>query len=434
MKLQFIKSVIIAGLILLVFIQADRNSAFSALKEDFHKGYLSLGIPELRIDYAANLRSIKSATELVEQERFFEHIHSRWMAIDVQNLYGADLLDHQIMGYEITLNKERLALESKWDPKTTLDANKSIYSIPNGKEWYAYLLKKWVDLSVTPEELYEFGASEIKKVKANMRQIQLASGLSEDAFETYLKGDRFLITDPEKVQRAFEEVKKRVARKAPQLFPYLDRIPDVVIDRGSNAALAHAPAYYNNNTFYYNLFDKPFNSRQLGWFYAHEAIPGHHYQSALNRVVKRSEIQELFWYPGFVEGWGAYVEHLGEELDAYTDIYDQYGKWEWDLIRSVRVCLDIGINYRGWSDEKALAFWSSHIKDQEDIANREISRMKRWPAQVITYKFGEAAILSMRDKAKEQEGFSLKDFHRGILQHGDIPISILLDRQDRNWD
>ena len=434
MRLQFIKSVIITGLILIVFIQAERNSAFSGLKEDFHKGYLSLGIPGLQIDYVSNLRSIRSSTELTKQEQFFGHIHSRWMAIDAQNLYGADLLDHQIMGYETALNQERLGLEKKWDPKTPLDANKSIYSIPNGKEWYAYLLKRWVDLSVTPEELYQFGSSEIKKVKANMRRIQIASGLTEEAFAQHLKDGQFLMEDPQQVQLAFEEVKKRVARQAPKMFPYVDRIPDVAIARGTNTALAHAPAYYNNNTFYYNLFEKPFNSRQLGWFYVHEAIPGHHYQGALNRIVKRSEIQELFWYPGFAEGWGAYVEHLGEELDAYTDLYDQYGKWEWDLIRSVRVCLDIGINYCGWSDEKALAFWNTYIKDKEDIAEREISRMKRWPAQVITYKFGEAAILSLLDKAKEQDGFSLKDFHRRILQHGDIPISILLDRQNRYWN
>lgn len=410
----------------MVFIQADRISGFSALKEDFYDGYTSLSIPGLQIDYVENLGSIRSISQVERQEQFFDQMLERWKAIDSEELSETDLLDYRIIGYEIAVNRERLALEKKWDPKSPLDANKSIYSVPNGKDWYSYLLKRWVDKDVTPNKLFEFGESEIKKVKANMRQIQIASGLSEVAFAEYLKDDRFLITDPEKVQRAFEEVKKRVAKQAPKMFPYVDRIPEVAIAKGANPALAHAPAYYSNNTFYYNLFDEPFNSRQLGWFYAHEAIPGHHYQGSLNDVVKRSEIQELFWYAGFVEGWGAYVEHLGNELDAYTDIYDQYGKWEWDLIRSVRVCLDIGINYRGWSDEKALAFWNNHIEEQEDIARREIARMKRWPAQVITYKYGEAALLLLLEQAKEREDFDFKDFHKRILRHGDIPISILL--------
>ncbi len=431
MKLQNLKLYLITSLILSLFIQADSRSGFSALKEDFYNGYTRLSIPAFQIDYTSNLESIRSKTQLEKQQQFFDQMLVRLKSIDPKELPDEDLLDYQIMSYEIALNQQRLSLEKKWDPKTPLDGNKSIYSTPNGKDWYSYLLKKWVDRSVTPQELFEFGVSEIKKVKANMQRIQLSTGLSKDAFETYLNVDRFLITEPEKVQTAFEEVKKKVAKLAPKMFPYLDRIPDVAIDRGSNPALAHAPAYYSNNTFYYNLFDKPFNRRQLGWFYVHEAIPGHHYQGSLNRIVKRSEIQELFWYPGFLEGWGAYVEHLGEELDAYTDMYDEYGKWEWDLIRSVRVCLDIGINYRGWSDEKALAFWNAHIEDQEDIAKREIARMKRWPAQVITYKYGEAALLSLLENAKKQEGFNFKDFHKRMLQHGDIPISILLARENQ---
>ncbi|MBK9077277.1 MAG: DUF885 family protein [Flavobacteriales bacterium] len=37
------------------------------------------------------------------------------------------------------------------------------------------------------------------------------------------------------------------------------------------------------------------------------------------------------------------------------------GKWEWDLVRSVRVVLDAGIHGLGWSREEALRYWEKHI-------------------------------------------------------------------------
>ena len=181
----------------------------------------------------------------------------------------------------------------------------------------------------------------------------------------------------------------------------------------------------NNGTFYFNYFNEPFNKRQLDWIFIHEGIPGHHYQIMVNDIIERTDIQQLFWYSGFVEGWGAYVEYLGKELGVYKTLYDEYGKWEWDLIRSVRVALDVGINYYGWSDDKAISFWKAHISDQDDIGWREIARMKRWPAQVITYKYGSDMFLKLLNEAKDKERFDYQKFHKELLMYGDIPMSLL---------
>ena len=145
----------------------------------------------------------------------------------------------------------------------------------------------------------------------------------------------------------------------------------------------------------------------------------------VNNIIKRTEIQQLFWYSGFVEGWGAYVEYLGKDLGVYKTIYDEYGKWEWDLIRSVRVTLDVGINYYGWSDDKAISFWKTHIPNLDDIGWREIARIKRWPAQVVTYKYGAHTFLQLLKEAKKRDEFEFLAFHTKLLKYGDIPISIL---------
>jgi uncharacterized protein (DUF885 family) len=189
--------------------------------------------------------------------------------------------------------------------------------------------------------------------------------------------------------------------------------------------LAQVPAFYRNETFFYNFFDKPFNKRQISWIYIHEAMPGHHYQLRLEDTLDRSDIQKMFSYSGYSEGWAAYIEEVGYEIGAYRDIYDELGKWEWDIIRSVRVAMDVGLNFYGWSDEKALEFWQQNIQEQDEIGLREIARMKRWPCQVITYKYGADKILKWKAKFEKEKDFNLKEFHQMILENGSLPFSIL---------
>jgi uncharacterized protein (DUF885 family) len=188
--------------------------------------------------------------------------------------------------------------------------------------------------------------------------------------------------------------------------------------------MAQTPGYYNNKAFYYNLFGKPYNKRQVDWLFLHEAVPGHHYKSSINSDVKQSAVQQLFYFLGLEEGWGAYVEELGKDVGVYKTPYDEFGKWEWDIVRSVRVPMDIGLNYYGWTDEQALAFWKKNIKNQDDIAMREIARVKRWPAQCITYKYGAGQIMQWKQILQKREGvkFNFKTFHDRILNLGSLPV------------
>jgi uncharacterized protein (DUF885 family) len=91
----------------------------------------------------------------------------------------------------------------------------------------------------------------------------------------------------------------------------------------------------------------------------------------------------------------------------------------------VRVALDVGLNYYDWSDEKAITFWQQYIQGKDDIAKREIARMKRWPCQVITYKYGANKLLNWKARLEKVEGFTLKNFHEKVLQFGPLPYSIL---------
>jgi len=406
------------------------SSKWQSVSSRFQKDFKKLHLVNLQMGYVQNLESIQSLDSILLQENFFKNIEKSLSEIESRNLSTKDQLDFEIVQYETALNLERVALEKEWrtlrNNGASINTN-GLSKIENGKKWYAYFLKKWIDIEVTPEKMFEFGLKEIDRVKSRMKSLQEQSGMDSIAFQKHINKDDFFYSNVNDIQKAFEDTKKRVAERLEDYFPYLKKIPDIKIAKGANNPRVKAPAYYipNEGTFYYNYFDTPYNKRQVGWIYIHEAMPGHHYQISLDINLTHSPIQEMFDYNGFSEGYAAYIEELGYEIGAYQNIYDELGKWEWDIIRSVRVVLDVGLNYYNWSDDKALKFWQKHITGKDDIALREIARMKRWPAQVITYKYGADKILKWKEVGVKNSDFNLKEFHAKILENGALPFSIL---------
>jgi uncharacterized protein (DUF885 family) len=410
---------------------SDQHSqqSFDQFAAQFVSGYHALNIPLLDLSYVSGLQHIKPADGIQKESAFFKSIEARLPKYHANELGPSQRLDYEIINYETGLNLQRLALEQEWikDAPASIPAG-GIITVPNGKAWYAYLLKRWVSADVTPDQIYQFGITEIERVKKHIATIREASGMNEDDFYKHLNDSSFFINDPNKVRSSFEHTQAVINGNLHNLF-HITAIPDLKIKKGTNQALAQTPGYYDNTsqTFYYNLFDKPYNKRQIDWLFIHEGVPGHHYQNAVALKIKSSPVQQLFFYIGFMEGWGAYAEELGKDLGVYKTAYDEMGKWEWDIVRSVRVPLDVALNYYGWTDQQALDFWKKNIRGQDDIAMREIKRMRRWPAQVVTYKYGALQILHWKEALRKKQGkdFNIKDFHDRVLNHGALPLFMI---------
>jgi uncharacterized protein (DUF885 family) len=399
---------------------------FNAFCNAFVKEYRAFDLPPLVLSYVDNLKRIKAAGSIQQQTIFFESIKKDIEQFNPAILTAAQQDDYYLIQYETNLNIERLALEKQWNAPDGGVPTTGLYTIPNGKKWYAYFLKKWVAADVTPDMIYNFGLDAIEYVKQQQGAIQKATGLDETSFYKHLNDDSFFINDQQQAKQAFEKTKAIVIKNMPRVFN-VRPFADISIIKGADENLAQTPGYYSNNTFYFNYFDKPYNKRQVDWLFIHEAVPGHHYQLSIESQANRSAVQQLFHYFGFSEGWAAYTEGLGKQLGVYQTVYDELGKWEWDIVRSVRVPLDVGINYYGWTDEQALAFWKKHIRNQDDIALREIARIKRWPAQVVTYKYGAAQIEKWKTQLQQKQGnkFDIKTFHDLILSKGSLPLFLI---------
>ena len=415
--------------------EKDKNELMMELFHDFAQTYPTFSIPELRLNYKENLEQIQPLDSLERQADFFGSIQDRLQQLPLEEIDSSLVAGHKILAFITQLNLERIQLSYdflKIKDKRAIDWENGLYFIPFGKEWYRYFLKIWLGAAVEPQELTNVGMEDLKEVQQAIQAIQNDLGFGRDtlSFYEHLNSPQFFESGSRNVKKMFEERKSLVRQHLWTQFSEWE-LPEEKIEKGQSAALSQVPGYYmdEETTFYFNLFDQPFNTRQVDFLYLHEAVPGHHFQISLEKSMGYDIPDYMVAYNanGYREGWAAYVEEIGAGVGLYRTPYDWLGKHEWDIVRCARVVMDVGINYRGWSDEKALSFWKTHIDNQDNIAMREIQRMRRWPAQVHTYKYGAAQILELRaqEEAHEGEHFDVKSFHDKILHHGPLPWEVL---------
>lgn len=387
----------------------------------FEKHAELLNPTPLQLDFRDNLRTYGSTEALSEQLARNAELTELLQRARLSRENGDDHLYHAILRFEAELQKLRLDhLQRVGSPKVTENLSR-LSELDSGAFWYHWLLQRWTGTRLAPEQVMELGHERIASIAAAMSDLQSQGGLP---------AEENLIADPERLQVLFEAQRVVVMANVGTLFPET-YVTEFSIAPGDDPRLAQTPGYYNaaSETFYYNLFDEPYARKNVDWLLIHEAVPGHHLQLTVEGTLEMPAFREQLEYPGYREGWAAYVEQFGREIGLYRTREDRQGMLEWNMIRAVRMVLDVGLNYYHWSEEDALAFWQSHIQGQDPIAEREIQRMLRWPAQIQTYTVGAMLIEERREEVATRSGgeFDLREFHAAYLALGPVPMGILAD-------
>jgi len=430
---------IVILLIILVGVTACQNNqekeerAFKLFMDEFAEYYPTQVSSNLALHYLDNLNKIHPKDSIGEQIVFFQSFQDRLASINYDDLNTNYQSDYKTLEFEMAIHLERLRLEANFidqNHHTSLN-ERGIYFNLNGKNWYRFFVKKRLGAAVTIDEIEDISSAEIKRTQLGIQQIQATLGFSKDSigFYEHLSKKGFFEIKSNLLQDQFNERQETVWQNIWNQFYQWD-LPFEKIDQGIGNELNELPGYYEDasQTFYFNLGNEPFNVRQIDWIYLHEATPGHHLQITLEKQLKDSlpTYRAQIPFDGYREGWSVYAEDLGGELGCYGTAYTVLGKYEEDLMRAVRMQLDVSINFRGWSDDKARNFWKKNIKnqrnigDQDDFINHEIERIKKWPAQSMVKVYGAFQLKKMKKAAEKKAGrdFNIKDFHNKVLNYG----------------
>jgi prolyl oligopeptidase len=162
-------------------------------------------------------------------------------------------------------------------------------------------------------------------------------------------------------------------------------------------------------------------------------MPGHHLQISLQQELGNvPNFRRYLGFTAFVEGWGLYSERLGYDLGLYKDPYSRFGQLTYDMWRAVRLVVDTGIHYKGWTRQQAIDFFKDNAaKAEYDIVN-EIDRYIANPGQALAYKIGQLKMLTLRERAERELGddFDIRAFHDELLGGGALPLDLLEQRMD----
>ncbi|MGZ3930278.1 MAG: DUF885 domain-containing protein, partial [Bacteroidia bacterium] len=343
-------------------------------------------------------------------------------------------LRYMQMKYEIGMNLERIALEKNWVTEGRIIPENGLHALSNYKEWYSYYVKHFTSVNIGPEAVFEMGKQEVAKVRNEIKKIQTSLGFpTETAMYAYLAKDTFYLHDKLKIRTAYAQIDKTVRANLSHLFlPH--KVDGIDVEEWPDAGPNTPPGMYlhkrdnadQNDVFQYNFYGDKHNIRCMEWLYMHEGIPGHHLQYTVRRSMQTSVLQNQFFYFGNSEGWACYIEDHGKMLGLYQDPYMYLGKWEWDLVRSARLVMEVGIHYYGWSYDKAKEYWKENIKGQDEITDREIKRITNWAGQALCYKAGALTIQKIID-LKLKKGEDIKQAHELFLKYSDVPLQVLLD-------
>ncbi|MCW8873449.1 MAG: DUF885 domain-containing protein [Xanthomonadales bacterium] len=312
--------------------------------------------------------------------------------------------------------------------------------LPDGEAWYKHNVAVRTTTDLTPPQIHEIGLSEVKRIRSEMEAIIESTGF-EGSFEEFLQ---FLRTDPqffhttaEGLMREYRDIAKRADPELTKLFGILPRTPYGVIEVPDYAAESQTTAYYQPGSlkagrpgyFFANTYALETRPRwEMEALTLHEAVPGHHLQIAIQQ-----ELEGLPWfrqnptYTAFVEGWGLYSESLGEAMGFYKDPYSKFGQLTYEMWRAIRLVVDTGMHYLGWSREQAIEFFKANAGKSEHDIVVEVDRYIVWPGQALAYKIGELKIKELRAYAEQALGdkFDVRAFHDEVLGKGALPLNVL---------
>jgi len=301
-----------------------------------------------------------------------------------------------------------------------------------GKRMYKYLVKDQTTLDISPEEVHAYGLEEVARIERGFHELKSRMGFTKT--KTLSGFYRKVVNDETHyiktgLMNAYDQVRKRVEATWADHFNYklhtnyaLKKVPEDMQDTSAAAFYMPSSKSYRG-TFFVNTGDVHGNPKYSMYALSlHEGF--HHYQYEY-MVEKRVPTHMIYGIDGtaYVEGIAHYAEGLGDYSHSLEEIF---GKLSYEMLRAVRLVVDTGIHWYGWSWNKALTYMRKHLPMSRTEIEEELERYVCIPGQALCYSLGRRVFMELRNKYLAVHGQGAeKAFHELILEDGVLPLEVL---------
>lgn len=272
--------------------------------------------------------------------------------------------------------------------------------IKNGKEIYKKLVKDNIGhLDITPEEIHELGKKLIKHPIKHSKN-------------TYKSRNEFMKDCIRYANLVYDNI-------IDKYFYYKPKKRFVLVPVHKSLEKSSPLGYYNEvekkvfiNLSYYYEIDK----NEVYAFILHECIHYYHFKYVKHLKVPYYKIM------GYTNN--ALVEGFAHYMEIYSDNYDD-DKNSFTLLRKLRLVVDTGINYYGWTYKQGLDYLNKYLPKKTTDNINEIDRYICMPGQALGYLTGKLHIINLRDDFLEKKKGNIKDFHEQLLIEGIASFTII---------
>jgi uncharacterized protein (DUF885 family) len=418
-----------------------------------YEGYMAANRELLNEGLASGLTAPRIVTErtVAQLERLLEiPADQSIVTTGAQVASEADRARIERLVREVVLPADRAFLEALQDRYLAASREEpGLWSAPNGEALYRTQILAWTTLDIDPEEVHRIGLEELESIDIERRAIARAEGFGDDsaAYRAAITAEPANIPpSPEQlIARAAEDIDRAMA-SAPE---YFGRLPRAGIEVRAVEAFKERDspfAYYippttdgsRSGMYYANTYDLPSRvySKLASTTY-HEAVPGHHFQIALemenDRLTTFRRLGSRMVGAAYVEGWGLYAERLADEMGLYRSQAERFGMLDGQAWRAARLVVDSGLHGLRWPRQRSIdTLLAAGLSETDAVI--ETDRYIAWPGQALTYKLGQREIERLRVQIASRDGadFDLRAFHDAVLGHGALPLATLA-RELPNW-
>jgi len=326
-----------------------------------------------------------------------------------------------------------------------------VWKLPEGRDYYNFTLRRHTTTALSADEIHELGLREVARIHADMTAIKEKVGFKGDlaAFLQFMKNDpQFFYPQTEEGKEAYmkraNEIIDRMRARLPEFFTIFPKAPLVVRkvepfrERGSSNAFYNDPSPDGSRpgVYYINTIDMRAQAIwEMETLAHHEAIPGHHMQTAISQeLVNMPKFRKFGGYTAYAEGWGLYSEYFPKEFGFYEDPYQDFGRLSDEMLRAVRLVVDTGLHAKKWTRAQVMDYFRANAATSERELFSETNRYIVWPGQACSYKLGMIKLIELRELAKRELGakFDLRAYHDLVLKNGALPLN-LLEENVRAW-
>ncbi len=343
------------------------------------------------------------------------------------------------------LQRYRRFLDEEVLPTARPEDRSGVCHLEDGEAVYRRAIVEHTTTERDPDDIHELGRRLVDGLRdeyASLGSQVLGTDDPDEVMRRIREDEDLRFEVPEQLVAMAEGALERAQAASPDWFGRVPEAPCDVRVIPDHEAPTAPPAYYqppatdgSRPGIYWQNTDEPTERTrvELESIAFHEAVPGHHFQTALAQELDLPPMRRHSLVTAYVEGWGLYAERLADEMGLYSSDLTRLGMLVTDSMRACRLVLDTGIHHRGWSRQRAVDYFRSNSPMPAADVESEVDRYIAWPGQALAYMIGRQEIQRLRGAAEDALGddFDIRDFHDAVLLDGPVPLSVLAETVGR---